>query len=44
VQTGSGRRIVRHPFHINHPAFAEVIQHEIRAVTNTQNSQTWRFN
>jgi uncharacterized protein (UPF0261 family) len=35
VQTGSGRRIVRHPFHINDPAFAEAIQHEIRAVADT---------
>lgn len=39
VRTGSSRRIVRHPFHINDPAFAEVIQHEIRAVADTQNSQ-----
>jgi uncharacterized protein (UPF0261 family) len=29
VQTGSGRRIVRHPFHINDAAFAEVLQREI---------------
>ena len=39
VRTGSTRRIVRHPFHINDPAFAEVIQQEIRAVADTQNSQ-----
>jgi len=29
VKTGSGRRIVRHPFHINDAAFAEVLQREI---------------
>lgn len=39
VQTGSRRRIVRHPFHINDPAFAEALQHEIRAVADIQNSQ-----
>ena len=39
VRTGSGRQIVRHPFHINDPAFAEVIEREIRSVTDTQRSQ-----
>jgi uncharacterized protein (UPF0261 family) len=39
VRTGSGRRIVRYPFHINDPAFAQAIQNEIRAVLDTQNSQ-----
>jgi uncharacterized protein (UPF0261 family) len=29
VRTGRGRRIVRHPFHINDAAFAEVVQREI---------------
>lgn len=29
VETGSGRSIVRHPFHINDPAFSEVIQQYI---------------
>lgn len=29
VETGSGRRIVRHPFHINDAAFAAVLQREI---------------
>lgn len=29
VRTGRGRRIVRHPHHINDPAFAEAIQREI---------------
>jgi len=29
VRTGKARRIVRLPFHINDPAFAEAIQHEI---------------
>lgn len=39
VLTGSGRRIVRYPFHINDPAFAEAIEHEIRAVADTQSSK-----
>lgn len=29
VRTGRGRRIVRHPHHINDPAFADIIQREI---------------
>jgi uncharacterized protein (UPF0261 family) len=29
VRTGRGRRIVRHPFHINDAAFAEALQREI---------------
>jgi len=29
VQTGTGRRIVRHPFHINDAAFAAALQREI---------------